>query len=292
MDLLETLDDDFDDFDDLDDDDEVVTGELMNLDDEDMELSEDRAREITDAIRAAATATYLLIQFAHKHKAHKALGYSTWAEYVEEEFDLSAQRSYQLLDFAKIKGEIESVVPEGTIVKLTESQARDLKKELPYVTEKIGTETKNMSPEDASSAVDDIVKDVIDSKKEEQAALEDHENRQNEADADAESDELESRADQLLSSESPDGLTNSADDELIEVDVEGDGEADLSPADAMNIYNFFNLLTTITSMPEPDDFVNVIPANRKDEVNEQLLEAVSWLNRFQTLWELEYDDEE
>ena len=74
----------------LDDGESVVEAhdETLEVDDEafgeelvvqDNQLSESKARELTDAIKSAATATWILIAQAHEGKAYLALGYSTWA---------------------------------------------------------------------------------------------------------------------------------------------------------------------------------------------------------------------
>ena len=284
-DILDTLAD-------LDDEDfeadllDSPSGEL-ELFEEDDTMSEARAREITEAIRSAATVTFILLAQAHEHKAHKALGYATWAEYVQEEFDMSAQRSYQLLDLSKVMNEIETVVPEGTEVKLTEAQARDIKRELPRVTEAIRDAIDE--GEDATEAVDRIVQEIRDQKKEDDRALADKTRSAEEAAEAARRSELEGAADRMLG-DGPEGLTDRADSNLIEVQVSGDG-GDLSPEDSMNVYNFFNVLAGLSSLPEPDDFLRLIPRDRAEEVTQRLLDGTAWLNRFQTLWELQEESD-
>lgn len=260
--------------------------ELVTTDGDEGDMSEARAREITEAIRSAATVTFILLAQAHEHNAHKALGYSTWAEYVQQEFDMSAQRSYQLLDLSKVTHEIESVVPEGTEVKLTEAQARDIKRELPLVTEKIKAALDD--GDDPTDVVDRVVQEIRDQKKADDKAVADKQKAVEAAQEAAHRSELEAAADALLEGDRPDGLSDRADGELIEVQVEGDGG--MSPEDSMNLYNFFNVLSGLASLPEPDDFVRVVPKDKADAVDTQLLEAVAWLNRFQTLWELREED--
>lgn len=283
-DILDTL-ADLDDEDFESDLDESPSAELEFDGDSDA-MSEARAREITEAIRSAAQVTYLLLAQAHAHNAHKALGYATWADYVNEEFDMSAQRSYQLLDLSKVTNEIESVVPDGTSIKLTEAQARDIKRELPLVTERIREALEG--GEDAVDAVDRVIQEVRDQKKADDDAVAAKQKSLEDAEDEARRQGLESAADALLAGDRPDGLGNHADGDLIEVDVEGD-DSNLSPEDSMNLYNFFNVLSGIASLPEPDDFLRVVPTSRSEEVENQLLEAVAWLNRFQTLWELRQD---
>lgn len=253
------------------------------------DMSEIEARELTEAIRSAATATYILLAQAHEGKAYKALGYDTWASYVKEEFDISTQRSYQLLDLSKVIKTLESSAPDGTEVKLTEAQARDIKRELPKITERIQEETKDLSPEEAG----DVIDGIIDEAREEAAAqkkfddkvVEEKQKALDEAEQEGYHKALEDVADQMLEADSPNKLGDSADDEMIEVEVQGDGDS-LSPQDSMDMYNFVNSMTGFSSLPEPDDFVNIIPESRFSETYEQLLETASWVNRLITLMDV------
>lgn len=262
------------------------------------EMSETEAKEVTAAIRSAVTATYILLAQAHEGKAYKALGYETWAEYVKEEFEISPQRSYQLLDLSKTIKMIEEVSPEGTNIKLTEAQARDIKRELPKITEQIKEETKDLDPEEAEDHVGRIIEDARQQQKEDEAGIAQREKNLAEAEKEGYQKGLEAAADAMLdeddenqsnsstfNADAPNNMTSSADDEFLEVDVQGDGEG-ISPSDNMNLYQFVNALTGISSLPEPDDFVDVIPESRFDELYEQVLESASWINRISTLMEL------
>jgi hypothetical protein len=283
MDILDSIDELTDDEfpDDFDTD---APAEELELAVDESEMSKDEALEITEAIRSAATATYILLSQAHEGKAYKALGYSTWADYVKTEFDISSQRSYQLLDLSKTIDAIEAATPEGTQVRLTEAQARDIKRELPRITQIIKEETADRTPEEASETVDRIVEDIREQQKADQKAIDEKERKLEEAEQDGYHRGLEAAADALLEADGPGSGPSSADDEFIEVEVAG--EAGRSPQDSMYLYNFFNLLVSGTSLPEPDDFINIIPDNRADEVDDKLLVATAWLNRFQTLWEM------
>jgi len=300
LDGIETIEDDVEeldenDLDELNEDDFGDEGdegdslELISDDDLDFEMSEEKAREITDAIRAHATATYVLLSQAYAGKAHKALGYGTWADYVKTEFDLSASRSYQLLDLSRVVNEIEEVTPEGTVVKLTEAQARDIKRELPKITEQIREETEGLDPEDASEAVDRIVKDIRDQKIADDKAIQEREQRLDEAKQEGYQQGLEAAADAMLEA---DAARNG--DYSGSGDYDGPAEQDdidvLSPQDKVDLYNFLNVLSSLISLPDPDGFINVIPSGRDDEISNQINEATTWLNRFSTLWELRVED--
>lgn len=248
-------------------------------------MDENEAREITEAIRSAATATYILLTQAHEGKAYKALGYETWRDYVREEFEISPQRSYQLLDYSKALNMLESAAPEGTVIKLTEAQARGIKKELPKITEQVAEETQGKSPEEAEEVIDRIVEDMREQKKADDSVLKEKTKALEEAAEDGYRAGLEAAADAMLESDGPGQMGSSADDEFVEVEVAGDGSS-LSPQDSMDLYNFFSVLTGASSLPEPDDFIKIIPKSRYDEIENQILETASWFNRFQTIWEM------
>ena len=134
-----------------------ITSNKMS--DEDKELvdsgamSKSAAEEITNAIKSYATATWVLVKRAHDGKAWKSLGYSTWADYVATEFDMSASRSYQLINQAEVIATLEDAAPDGTKLLLTEAQTRDIKKELPRITEKVKNATANDDPGTAASKI-------------------------------------------------------------------------------------------------------------------------------------------
>lgn len=61
-------------------------------------LDADQARALTTQIQRTSTRLWLLVTEAHDRKAHLALGYETWADYVKAELNMSESRSYQFLD--------------------------------------------------------------------------------------------------------------------------------------------------------------------------------------------------
>lgn len=283
------VDDDYDSEDEEFSDDENFSQDLDLILENETDMSETEARELTEAIRSAATATYILLAQAHEGKAYKALGYETWASYVKEEFDISTQRSYQLLDLSKVIKTLESSAPDGTEVKLTEAQARDIKRELPKITERIEEETKDLSPEEAGDVIEGIIdearEEAATQKKEDDKVAAERQKEKEEAEQEGYHKALEDVADQMLEADSQNRIGDSADDEMIEVEVQGDGDS-LSPQDSMDMYNFVNSMSGFSSLPEPDDFVNIIPDSRFSETYDQLVETASWVNRLITLMEM------
>lgn len=133
--------------------------ETVSEEDSAKELTISEALDLTMAIRSTTQALYVLLYKAHQGKAYSALGYSTWKEYIESEFDFSIQRSYQLLDLAKISEALEAKLPEGASLEITEAQARDIKKYLPRVEEKLEQAVAD-APEDFTD-FKKLAKDVI-----------------------------------------------------------------------------------------------------------------------------------
>lgn len=113
----------------------------------DGDLNRMEAERVTAKIKAYAGATCQLLLVAHEHKAHKALGYDTWADYVSAEFDISKSRSYQLISQARFILELNEAV--STIVDVSEWEVRELD---PVRDEAIAaaTEAVKSLPSDAS----------------------------------------------------------------------------------------------------------------------------------------------
>jgi hypothetical protein len=61
-------------------------------------MDKDEARALTTQIQRTSVRLWLLVTEAHDRKAHQALGYETWADYVKAELNMSESRSYQFLD--------------------------------------------------------------------------------------------------------------------------------------------------------------------------------------------------
>ena len=71
-------------------------------------LNEIAARQLTETIRQDAQALWSKLLQAYNGGAHLALGYSNWATYCAEEFEIGRTRSYQLLEAARVVAAIES----------------------------------------------------------------------------------------------------------------------------------------------------------------------------------------
>ena len=116
-------------------------------------LDKDAAKQLTKDIQSTTTALYVLLKKAHDTKAWLSLGYKTWTEYIEKEFDFSRARSYQLINQANVIEEINDA--SGVPLYITEREARSIKKRLPEITEKL----KDMKKDEDLS--EDEVREVI-----------------------------------------------------------------------------------------------------------------------------------
>lgn len=280
-------------------------GEVQERGDD--EFSESRARDITEAIKSVATATYGLLHQAYKHKAHKALGYSSWEKYVQEEFEMSKSRSYQLITQAETIEAIKEITPEGTEIKLSEAEIRDIKSELPRLQETIKSETSDMDKEEAEDFINDLIQREREQAQADKKALDAKKKAEQDAQQEGYQNALEDAADGMLADgggdpnggkayeeggvvmepDAPNDFSADADSGFYEEEVEGNAGA-MSSEDALNLYSFFSMLSMVTSLPDADYLVDLISEDRRDEVDNQIAEAASWINRFNTIWTSKY----
>lgn len=94
------------------------TGEVVVL------LTPEAARKLTEEIKRDAHALSDKLVQAYDGRAWSALGYSSWREYAQVEFDMSQSQAYRLLDMSRVMRALESVSPMGE--KPNERQARAL----------------------------------------------------------------------------------------------------------------------------------------------------------------------
>lgn len=122
----------------------------------------ERAKELTEDIKSTTSALYVLLKQAHDHKAWLAMGYNSWSEYIEKEFDFSRARSYQLLNQANVIEELTEA--SGVPLYISEREARAIKKRLPEITEKIRDEVKDAEDKEAvEKRVNQILEEEVDS---------------------------------------------------------------------------------------------------------------------------------
>lgn len=103
------------------------------------QLTKAEASALTERIRGHIDAAWADITKAYEGKAWKALGYTSWEAYVKAEFDMSRQRSYQLIDQGRVIHAIAEATGESVNHgrHISEREAREIKRDLPAVTSEI-----------------------------------------------------------------------------------------------------------------------------------------------------------
>lgn len=126
-------------------------------------LSDSEAKELTDEItaymRRASEKIHELVARAHAGKAHIALGYATWGDYVTGELDMSVSRSYQLINLNRVISAFDEALPDGASVELTEAVARDVHRDLDAIAGRIREETAGLDADDAAARAGEIVEE-------------------------------------------------------------------------------------------------------------------------------------
>lgn len=107
------------------------------------QLTADEARSLTDQIAATTDQLWLLLERAHTGRADRVLGYASWADYVETEFKMSRQNSYQLLAQAEVIKAVSEASGTATGAHdISTRKASKLKGVLPEVTQTLKDRTK------------------------------------------------------------------------------------------------------------------------------------------------------
>jgi hypothetical protein len=83
------------------------------------DLSRQQAQELTrelrvavDSVGSAVHYAYELLRRAHDLRAHQALGYASWEEYVEAEVGMTKQRASQVLQEGDTRSALRAELPE------------------------------------------------------------------------------------------------------------------------------------------------------------------------------------
>lgn len=257
---------------------EVIEGEIVDYEIENLDtstLNEKQARALTDSIKSTAEALYVMLCRAHEGKAYQVLGYETWRDYVESEFDFSVSHSYRLLNLGVVSQAIEEAVPEGTHVAITEAQARDIKRALPEVTERVKKETVDKTPEEASGIVDDIIEETREQQKEAKKATEEKQKLADEEAQQAEYDALEAEANALLEADNASGgLSGREPDDdagAYTPDTEG-----LSPKDTTALYTLYQFVNGQDSLIDPELMARLIPDAEIDDMKKNANKLASY----------------
>ena len=84
------------------------------------------AQAITTRIKGAADHLWQLLFEAHERKAHNALGYGRWEDYVKTEFQMSRSYSYRLINHANVMKALKEADPVSPMGDITERQTRGI----------------------------------------------------------------------------------------------------------------------------------------------------------------------
>ena len=236
---------------------------------------------------------YVLIQRAHAGKAYKALGYSSFGDYVTQEFEISTSRAYQLINLAETIRIIEEVTPDDTEVRLTEAQARDIKRELPKITEKIEQETEGKTPEESKEIVETIINEERENIKNSSIGnVNDYPTDDENSDFDLIEDKAQfnnnsnSNHDNNVDDfDSINPNVNNIDNALTERD-DSDNEDTYTnktqfrpkKVEYKDIESFMGFMDTVTRLPKVHDFLGSLSPDQRKKISVQALEASDYLN--------------
>lgn len=222
-------------------------------------MSKSAAQELTKDIQSTSTALYVLLKKAHDNKAWVSMGYSSWSEYISNEFQFSRSRSYQLINQASVIEEINEA--SGVPMYISERDARSIKNRLPEITEKIKDVDKEGLEE---QEVKEKVKDIIDEEREE---IDNAKNFNGEQSGDAPLDEREDSGN--MEEWQPDGIDM---DKMKRM---------FSEENQFFYDNLLNTLKVFESMPDPVIFGGDIKDSHLDEKEVILLahKGLSWITK-------------
>jgi len=112
------------------------------------ELSKEEAVKLTAEIKAWAGTLWQKLKEAHDGKAWRAMGYTSWSEYLSTEFDISRSRGYQLIAHANAIAELTDaagVDVSTNVDTLTEGQTRNL--DVAAVADEVRTQVADLAEE-------------------------------------------------------------------------------------------------------------------------------------------------
>ncbi|MGV8847371.1 MAG: hypothetical protein ACOH1Y_17450 [Propionicimonas sp.] len=231
-------------------------------------LNVEEARELTEHIRSASDVVYVLISRAHAGRAWEALGYESWEKYVRAEFDISRARSYQLLNQAAVIEAIESAVPDGTEVKISEAAARDLRSIIGDITPELAAATAGLPADEAGEVVEELV---------DRYRTERNDRKTQEAEEAA-----AERADREGFNGGPgNGTWTPPPVAEIEDDM---GDSVAVRRNFQAVYDLYSSLSALKGMPNIQDVINTIPPERRIQVNANMPVALGWLQEFSDSW--------
>lgn len=248
---------------------------FLSLSDPDAVLmTEKEAKALTESIKSTATATSILLKRAHDEKAWVALGYKSWSSYIQEEFEFTRARSYQLIDYGKVIEEISEA--SDSEVYLTEKEAKMIKSELPKITQKIKEETKKMDDElekqeKAQSILDDEIAHAM-------ATDKDTYDESRDFEAMVEEDGGHGGGDNAVYSGQSSGGMSDAQEQGLMWGAEPGGYS--SEEASFYLENLERTLSIVEALPNVKDIASAIPKQDEQKIilRNRVKYAIAWLN--------------
>lgn len=245
---------------------DIENNELIETDPGEILMTEKDARQLTESIKSTTQALCIMLKKAHDEKVWKVIGYNSWTEYIENEFDFTRVRSYQLLAQAKVIEEISDAA--GAEMYLTEKDAKVIKKELPLITKKIKEGTEDLEDEEerknkAESIVDGEIA---------HAMKNDKDTYDDSKDIDSMIEEDGGQPQEIGYSN---GNTQSQEDRNGEVYTESENEESL-----FYYNNLKRTISIIEQLPQPDELVSdiIMNNNEKRMLSNRIEGVIDWMS--------------
>lgn len=93
-------------------------------------MSEAEAILATSKIKGHMRDAWALLVEVHDRRGYVAMGYQTFESYVGTEFNISRSRGYQIINHGRVVQQLTAAAGVSTSVHITETEARDLKRQL------------------------------------------------------------------------------------------------------------------------------------------------------------------
>lgn len=264
----------------------------VKIETEEETLTVEDANKITEAISHTTGALWSLLYTAHSRKAHLALGYKTWNEYIDEKFGISRSAAHALVTQGAVIETLTSVAPEGTKLHFTQAQARAVKKSLDAVASIAAERTVGKTPEEAQEIINEIVAEREEQDKADREALKAKREAERQKKLEAEREMYEAVATQIINQAAQEaGYSLTGEDAgQAEYSLTGDTEeSDISTTEvadnpepkepqsetnrkAIALRGLYTAIGHVSAIPEPQEALSIIPQERISKTHSELSE--------------------
>jgi hypothetical protein len=263
----------------------------VKIEAEEETLTVEDANKITEAISHTTGALWSLLYTAHSRKAHLALGYKTWNEYIDAEFGISRSAAHALVTQGAVIETLTSVAPEGTKLHFTQAQARAVKKSLDAVASIAAERTVGKTPEEAQEIINEIVAEREEQDKADREALKAKREAERQKKLEAEREMYEAVATQIINQAAQEAgysLTGEDTGQAGEYSLTGeDEEANTSTTDSIDsaepkepqsetnrkaiaLRGLYTAIGHVSAIPEPQEALSIIPQERISKTHSEL----------------------